>query len=421
MRIGIEIAMSFIVKLLNMKSITLRLYMFFCLFLQITISYGQWTILPSGTSKNLQEIQFLNNSQGYVVGEKATVLKTNDGGNSWISCNPSINSDLHNLFFIDNNRGWVVGDSGKVCKTINAGNSWEITTIANNHTLHLHSVFAQDQNTIFVGGSNNTQNYFIYKSIDGGITWQSVFVESYIWNIDILKIVMQSANTGYALTRGIVLKTIDAGSNWFITDTLSVKSGAMFSILEDIAVFPNSDTMYVCGWYPAYLGTSLNEANTWQHQALYDYYNLDFISPSVGYVGGWGYMHKTKDGGKTYQDVSGGNTQLFSGIYSIDFIDENHGFACGERGKIIRTTSGGTTGISTSVNSTSFIYPNPSTGFVSFDKYYDVSIYNSLGQFLQKEENINSIQIGHLCNGIYQVHLKIPGTNDVILQRLVKQ
>ncbi len=395
----------------------LILMLSFCLI--IASSQAQWISLASGTTKNLFEIQFINQNTGYVVGEKATVLKTVDAGNNWIPRNPTINSDLHELYFLDENLGWVVGDSGKVCKTIDGANTWQVITLPNSIDLHLHSVFALNQNIVFVGGSNATQNSYLFKSTDGGNTWQSCNVETYIWSIDILKIGMINATTGYALTRGNALKTIDGGQNWFITDTSSVRTGKMFSVLEDMAFFPNNDTVHVCGWYPAYFGSSINASIKWNHQYDYDYYNLDFINPRIGYVGGWGYMHKTVDGGVTFTDASGGNTALFSGIYSIDFIDENTGYACGEKGKIIRTTTGGSTGIDAEEKTVLNFYPNPSKEYIQFNTYSDVTIYNNYGQLVLLEQNTNHVDIRMLSPGIYSLKISEVNNNKIGYHKII--
>lgn len=388
-----------------MKNFTHKIVLLSVFLLTVTSVNAQWINLSSGTNRNLYEIQFINNTTGFVVGEKATVLKTNDAGSNWLTRNPPIYSDLHELFFLNENLGWVVGDSGKICKTIDGGNTWQIVSLPNGNDLHLHSIYALNQNIVFVGGSNASQNAYLFKSLDGGITWQASNVETYIWNIDILKIGMINSSTGYALTRGNVLKTTDEGLNWFITDTNSVKAGQMFSILEDLAVFPNNDTAYICGWYPAYFGSTINESDSWTHQANYDYYNLDFVNPTIGYVGGWGYMHKTSDGGNTFTDVSGGNTAMFSGIYSIDFIDENNGFACGEKGKIIKTISGGSTGLEEETNYKKFIYPNPASTMLYFDKRYDVKIYDLLGNLLVETKDVYSIDISSVKPGIVSIQL----------------
>jgi photosystem II stability/assembly factor-like uncharacterized protein len=267
----------------------------------------------------------------------------------------------------------------------------------------LHSVYSLDSNIVFAGGLNLNSNRNIVKSVDGGLSWQTTYVENYIWTVDILKIGMVNDTTGYALTRGYVLKTTDGGMNWNITDTASVRSGAMFSILEDLALFPDNDTVYTCGWYSPYFGTTVNGGNVWQHQDDFNSYNLDFINTQTGYIAGWSQIHKTTDGGMTFVDASGGNPNLFSEIYSLDFTDEWTGYACGSNGRIIKTINGGTTGFAESPATAKsiLIFPNPSSDRIQFSEKTDVRISNSMGMILSEYKNTNTIDISELPSGVY--------------------
>ncbi len=403
-----------------MNTTKLKYIISISLLMMVQLVQAQWISLSSGTTKKLNEIFFLNSNIGFVAGSSGTVLKTTDAGTNWINISPTLQKDLHDLYFIDNNLGWVVGDSGSICKTTNAGLTWSIIHLPNAEEIQLHSVFALNQNTVFVGGSNALTNHYLFKSTNGGDTWQAVNVETYLWNIDILKIGMTSETIGYALTRGNVLKTLDGGLNWFITDTTSVKSGIMFSILEDFAYFPNSDTLYVCGWYLPYFGASYNAASQWNHNTNYDYFNLDFITKDIGYVGGWGFMHKTTDGGKTFVDVGvGTNSSMFSDIYSIDFTDENTGYACGENGKIIKTQNGGSTGISDIESAELRIYPNPTKDYIYVNELVNISVYNVYGQLLGQEFDTNKLDLRDFPPGVYLLNLVNPSTNKNTFSKIV--
>lgn len=370
---------------------------------------AQWTTLSSGTTEDLYELMFPAADTGYVVGSRGTFLKTTNGGQNWTSLSIAGSSkDFHELYFLNTREGWVVGDSGQVCKTTNGGQSWNCTFPDSAAFISLHSIYARNNQELWIGGSIAGTDGYIAKSVDGGLTWQKAQVESYIWNQDFLKIGMVNPQVGYALTRGSVLKTTDGGASWKITDTASVRAGNMFSILEDLAFFPNSDTLYVCGWYPKYLGKSVNGGLTWEHQFNYDYYNLDFLNTQTGYVGGWGYLHKTTDGGNTFVDASGGDPATFSDIYSIDFTDEWNGYACGPNGKLIKTDNGGATGIKETEDTkyTLRVYPNPTSDRLFFSERVDVRLTDLTGVVVAEENNTNSLSLSTLPSGIYLANLR---------------
>jgi photosystem II stability/assembly factor-like uncharacterized protein len=264
-------------------------------------------------------------------------------------------------------------------------------------------VHALNSNTVFIGGSSLITDDYIAKSSNGGSVWQTANVESYIWNVEILKLVMQSASVGYAATRGNVLKTTDGGLNWLITDTVSVQAGSMFSILEDLALFPGSDTLFVCGWYTPYFGKTVNGGQDWQHQYTSDYTNLDFINSSIGYVGGWGKLDKTVDGGATFTDASGGSQALFTSIYSIDFTDEWTGYACGAGGKIIKTTNGGATALNEmpGQSGVSRVYPNPTRDKVYLNEPAQVRLSQMTGKVLFEASGVSSVDLKDYPSGLY--------------------
>ena len=78
-----------------------------------------WSINNIGV--NGKKIIFVNSSIGYIVGGGGTILKSIDGGISWL---PQISGTINNLLsvsFTDANKGYVVGDNGTILNTMNGG------------------------------------------------------------------------------------------------------------------------------------------------------------------------------------------------------------------------------------------------------------------------------------------------------------
>lgn len=374
--------------------------------LGVTAAKAQWQPLVSGTSQNLNEIHFPVADTGYVVGENGTVLRTTNGGFVWDKLNTRQTVNFHEIHFLTGSEGWIVGDSGTVCKTVDAGSSWNCRFVPGADSIDLLAIHAIDRQNLIIGGFHIDQAGYMAKSVDGGLTWQKANIENYLWAIGILKIGMINPTTGFATTRGNVLKTTDGGLNWYIQDTASVRRGAMFLVLEDLAFFPNNDTVYACGWYPGYFGRSVNGGAQWQHDYAYEFYNLDFINPRVGYVGGWGNLRKTTDGGQTFMDASGGNVMLISNIYSIDFTDEWTGYACGTAGKIIKTMNGGTTSVRENLREDRVkCFPNPTNGPVGLSKTCSVVLFDVSGKQLEAWGETNKVDLSNRPNGLYLLHL----------------
>src|SRR5690554_6926914 len=92
-------------------------------------AFGQWVWqnpLPQGNT--LQEVYFIpevpsdgsGGDVGYAVGFSGTILKTTDGGISWVIQPVEINYDLYSLYFIDENYGFARSEErrvGKECRS----------------------------------------------------------------------------------------------------------------------------------------------------------------------------------------------------------------------------------------------------------------------------------------------------------------
>jgi photosystem II stability/assembly factor-like uncharacterized protein len=98
-------------------------------------------------------------------------------------------------------------------------------------------------------------------------------------------------------------------------------------------------------------------------------FDLDFVDENVGYVVGQvGLILKTMDGGRTWQRII--ITSLGANyVYGVDFISSEVGFVAGDQGYVYKTTDGGktwnqlTTGISSSIVDIQFVDAN--TGWFS--------------------------------------------------------
>jgi len=331
--------------------------------LYLSQSLAQWTQLSSGTNNTLNEIFFPALDTGFVAGNSGTLLRTVDGGITWTTMSSFTTLNLNDIYFINTQQGFVVGDSGYFAATSDGGLNWSVSYLSNNNFIKLNSVYFTTSLIGYAGGSENFAFGIIFKTIDGGVSWTVTTTPTSFLDMDYKRILFPSFTTGYALSRGYCIKTTDGGDNWFITDTALVNSGGMFSILED-AYFFSEDTGYVVGWYNPFCGYTVNGGVNWADQFVSNnqWYSIDFPSQQTGYMIGWSQLVKTVDGGQTWTDITSALIQV-GGIYSMDFTDEVTGYACGDAGRILKTTFGGTTGIVELENDLNFnVFPNPSTG-----------------------------------------------------------
>jgi photosystem II stability/assembly factor-like uncharacterized protein len=125
--------------------------------------YDQST--PSGT---FNDIHFINDNEGWVVGNSSIVAKTDNGGDTWNSLtNPDPQErSLFGLFFIDSNRGWAVGNDGLILRTEDGGLVWMIEAdgITNENLSAVH--FTSHTNGYVVGNNNTLLKYTEVSEID---------------------------------------------------------------------------------------------------------------------------------------------------------------------------------------------------------------------------------------------------------------
>ena len=78
--------------------------------------------LPQGHTLN--DVYVFDENNAIAVGEAGTIIRTTDGGTSWVSLTGGGSDRLNSVYFIDANTGWIVGNNGTILKTTNGGTTW---------------------------------------------------------------------------------------------------------------------------------------------------------------------------------------------------------------------------------------------------------------------------------------------------------
>jgi len=209
----------------------------------------------------------------------------------------------------------------------------------------------------------------IIKTIDGGLTWEDVYITDTFQLNDIIhtnpSIIYCVGSSG---SHGIIAKTIDSGQNW---DTTIVSHG-----LSSIS-FPSDSIGYACGG-PGVVLKTINYGQDWSiiNNILLDYpYRCHFVNDSVGLIlANTGIynteIYKTIDGGInwTAQPIPIGNLNAFTfssdsiGYYAINSDDGNQVISiykttdCGEQWNQISTFTG--------MSSSSMNFTSDSVGYI---------------------------------------------------------
>lgn len=149
-----------------------------------------------------------NGDTGWAVGgslssTSAIILKTNDFGVTWTPQTSPVNQRLVDVHAIDSSTAIAVGYNGTIIKTINGGTTWlqkPLPTGASPTTLL--AVWFHDRDNGWI----STINGIVYRTTDGGDTWEGQYVGQLV---DINGIFFTDSTTGYAVgTGGNILKLV---------------------------------------------------------------------------------------------------------------------------------------------------------------------------------------------------------------------
>jgi photosystem II stability/assembly factor-like uncharacterized protein len=186
--------------------------------------------------------------------------------------------------------------------------NWQSTSLFNNGGgQRFDDVFFLDE---YTGWAANGFFAAVYKTTDGGITWQTQLTEGdlggafYFRNIEFL-----DAQNGFLGTlNNLLLKTNNGGSTWLPVDNISPNPHAVCGLSA-----VNAQTIYGCGAFfqPAFIIKSNDAGQTWTYSNMSDLatalVEIKFIDETTGYAGGQNVngacLLKTTDGGNSWNEI----------------------------------------------------------------------------------------------------------------------
>jgi len=286
-----------------------------------------WIQAISGTSQNLEDVEFTPGGQTvFIAGKSGVILRSINAGRSWQVQSSGTSVDLEQMHFpVDDNTGFVVGDVGRILRTDDGGQNWipQISGV----TVKLRGiyVFPGLMKAVAVGDDG-----LVLQTVDGGQNWttRTTNTTETLQAVDF----PGAGSVGYGAGRaGALLKTIDGGSNWF---SLGSPTPLNYETLQ----FP-VDTL--TGYALAVDGLLFKTATgglMWSPQDLNTLQTLRGISfpldNETGYVvGSGGLVRKTINGGIDWVAESAG---VSGTLRDVDFHALDIGLIVGSNGVIRR-------------------------------------------------------------------------------------
>jgi photosystem II stability/assembly factor-like uncharacterized protein len=270
-----------------------------------TTNRGQSWFNPGFGAAGEWQFELLTENLGYGVGAGLTVTKTEDGfitGRNLI-----LNVDFRDVFFFNETTGFAL--SWFLYKTTDGGLTWE----RNENAPGGYDILFLDSLVGFIGGTER-----LFKTTNGGESWyEPNGVPFGIGRVE--KIFFINSLTGWAIKSRNILKTSDGGENWVVQFTHPTLG---FSSIHFI------DSLY--GWTSGGRPQKTTDGGiTWIEQANTNIWNSDdvyFLDTMNGFIIEFLRLYKTTDSGNSWLNQI--NSQYI--IRNFGWITSDHGFVMGD-------------------------------------------------------------------------------------------
>ena len=123
---------------------------------------------------SFNDVHYVNATTAWAVGSKGVVLKTTDGGATWVSSANDTLGNLASVYFRTATEGYIGSSSRKLYKTTDGGTTWSRLVL--NATLPdtgavLRARNFSDASKGWVLRTISSTNGRILRTTDGGATW----------------------------------------------------------------------------------------------------------------------------------------------------------------------------------------------------------------------------------------------------------
>jgi len=298
-----------------------------------SIEYNPWQPVPLPTEATLADLAFVDQNHGWLVGNKATLLETTDGGNSWEQRSLDLGDgqiySFLSVSFSDND-GWIVGQPGLLLHTADQGKSWERIPLSEKLPGSPYSITALGDRT----AEMTTDVGAIYRTQDGGKTWKAMVQEA----VGVVRNLSRSEDGKYVAVsaRGSFYSTWEPGQEaWEPHNRNSSKRLQNMGYGKDGRLWLLARGGSVQFSTPGLVDEWDDPFNP-EYAASWGLLDMAYRTPEEIWIsGGSGNLMVSFDGGKSWQkDREIENVP--SNLYRIIFVTPEQGFVLGQRGTLLK-------------------------------------------------------------------------------------
>jgi len=255
---------------------------------------------------------------------------------------------LSKILFVDERVGWMQGGTNSILKTVDGGVTWVVlkTNLSDPRT-GIGSIWFRDEKRGWAVGMVR-QEPTIWETSDGGYSWTVRYSEPRAFDgstgamLDIRFVnEMYGWAVGYNGLKAAIKVTFDGGKHW-ITQYSGSEITGQFNLVRFW------DPMH--GWVlgPDAVMTTSDGGESWELQYFdggSQLHDLDLVGPSEAWIaGGWGHLIHIQDRRNSEVPLTGSIGDGFLGW--VRFTTKETGWAWGVNGEIVKTLDGGKTWMS---------------------------------------------------------------------------
>jgi len=306
-------------------------------------AFAGWAALPNAPIAPVSygrhdDVCFFGPDSGWVVNGAGEIHRTTDGGQTWM-LQATLPDYLRSVGFATPLKGWVgtLYGSPLLYATSDAGATWTpVTNIPDPQPFGICGLSVVNGSVAYGCGRYDGPPAVMIKTIDGGLTWTSMDMETYATSLidchffDELHGFAVGGTGSPNLRHAVILSTDDGGVTWQTRYT-SNRPGAEWCWKISFSTPTN-------GWVsieredrlaPRYVLETTDGGLTWMEipfVAGYDEQGIGFVAPGLGWVGGWtGVTYETGDGGASWHTAGFGLV-----LNRFRFLSPSLGYAVGQ-------------------------------------------------------------------------------------------
>lgn len=370
----------------------------------VTNVHAQWIKIFTGSVEERTSIGVFPDGALIIAGVNF-LSYTEDGGDTWEFFTLDFFTDVRSLSVFGDSSIFMITSGNKLWKTTDRCATLNYYPVGFEGIIGLMAIDFPSADTGYIAGNSNT----IFKSVDGGITWDTILDEA--TGESFYDIHFFDSNHGITCDYdGTFRITYDGGDNW--ETVLSPFTNPIYDIefISDSVGYACTSNGEICktsdqgeNWVSLKSGSGSTKAVCFSNEQEGMIANND------------GHYYFTIDSGETWEYSLSG-VDFFQDVLDIQF-DGGYYYASCSNGDIFKTPSPLIPLlVQTQMPDEIALYPNPAADFlnVQFDEtkgWDEIIIYDSYGrlviqQFVQPDI---AVSINMLPNGLY--FSKLTGRN----------